>query len=232
MRCRCFLEELARYPVPTSGWATTAGDARATAPDASSARSLPRLGAVPLLLLWGRDSQPGLPPQHHGLVLGLPPSAHQAQGPACRLQVTAGNTDGRQPPEALTAALHGKVFTDKGTLSKSLLARLWQRDHHLITGGGRNTKNYLLPLLDTVLLGKRFIIETTLFEVLKSSMVLEHTRHRSPARPWSIFSLAWRQPPWHNPRATSATSPSPTPCTPSQPHSDLIQNSGLLSRLL
>ncbi|MXY63013.1 MAG: transposase [Synechococcus sp. SB0665_bin_28] len=40
-------------------------------------------------------------------------------------------------------------------------------------------KNYLLPLLDKVLLRKRFIIET-LFAKLKSSMGLEHTRHRSP----------------------------------------------------
>ena len=40
-------------------------------------------------------------------------------------------------------------------------------------------KNYLPPLLDKVLLPKRFIIET-LFEVLKFSMGLEHTRQRSP----------------------------------------------------
>ncbi|MYG37468.1 MAG: hypothetical protein F4162_00205 [Synechococcus sp. SB0676_bin_10] len=37
----------------------------------------------------------------------------------------------------------------------------------------------MLPLLDTVLLGKRFIMET-LFDKLKSTMGLEHTRHRSP----------------------------------------------------
>ncbi|MYK07290.1 MAG: hypothetical protein F4040_06235, partial [Synechococcus sp. SB0670_bin_20] len=43
----------------------------------------------------------------------------------------------------------------------------------------RNMKNYLLPLLDKVLLRKRFIIET-LFAKLKSSRGLEHTRHRSP----------------------------------------------------
>jgi len=40
-------------------------------------------------------------------------------------------------------------------------------------------KNDLMPLLNKVLLRKRFIIET-LFNKLKSSMVLEHTRHRSP----------------------------------------------------
>ena len=63
--------------------------------------------------------------------------------------------------------------------SKALFRRLWQRGLHLITGIRRNMKNYLLPLLDKILLRKRFIIET-LFDKLKSGMGLEHTRHRSP----------------------------------------------------
>ncbi|MYF35293.1 MAG: hypothetical protein F4226_00405 [Synechococcus sp. SB0678_bin_12] len=36
------------------------------------------------------------------------------------------DSDDRQPLEALTAALHQKVFADKGYLSKPLLLRLWQ----------------------------------------------------------------------------------------------------------
>ena len=44
------------------------------------------------------------------------------------------DSDDRQPLEALTAALHQKVFADKGYLSKPLLLRLWQRGLHLITG--------------------------------------------------------------------------------------------------
>ncbi|MYG63943.1 MAG: hypothetical protein F4158_05135 [Synechococcus sp. SB0675_bin_7] len=59
------------------------------------------------------------------------------------------------------------------------MERLWQRGLHLVTGIRRNMKNYLMPLLDKVLLGKRFIMET-LFDKLKSTMGLEHTRHRSP----------------------------------------------------
>ena len=50
---------------------------------------------------------------------------------------------------------------------------------HLVTGIRRNMKNHLMPLLDKVLLRKRCIIET-LFDKLKSSMGLEHNRHRSP----------------------------------------------------
>ena len=79
----------------------------------------------------------------------------------------------------MTAALQGKVFADKGYLSKALLERLWQRGLHLVTSIRRNMKNYLMPLLDKLLLRKRFIIET-LFNKLKSGMGLEHTRHRSP----------------------------------------------------
>ena len=54
-----------------------------------------------------------------------------------------------------------------------------RRGLHLVTSIRRNMKNDLMPMLDKVLLCKRFIIET-LFDKLKSSMGLEHTRHRSP----------------------------------------------------
>ena len=101
------------------------------------------------------------------------------KGQIVAFRITDGSSDDRKPLEALTTALEGKVFADKGYLSKSLLERLWQRGLHLVTGIRRNMKNYLMPLLDKVLLRKRFIIET-LFDKLKSTMGLEHTRHRSP----------------------------------------------------
>ena len=94
-------------------------------------------------------------------------------------RVTAGNKDGRKPLEAVSAALQGKIFADKGYLSQSLLERLWQRGLHLVTGIRRNMKNYLMPMLDKLLLRRRFIVEI-LFAKFKSSMGLEHTRHRSP----------------------------------------------------
>ena len=94
-------------------------------------------------------------------------------------RITDGSSDDRQLLEAMSAALAGKVFADKGYLSKSLLLRLRQRGLHLVTGIRRNMKNHLMPLLDKLLLRKRFIIETP-FDKLKSHMGLEHTRHRSP----------------------------------------------------
>ena len=94
-------------------------------------------------------------------------------------KITPGNTDDRAVMEGMTAGLKGKIFADKGYISRKLFSQLWQRGLHLITGIRRNMKNYLMPLLDKLLLRKRFIIET-LFDRLKSQMGLEHTRHRSP----------------------------------------------------
>ena len=85
----------------------------------------------------------------------------------------------RTRPWGSSPALLSETEVDKGYPSKALLERLWQRGFHLITSIRRNMKNYLMPLLDKLLLRKRFIIEA-LFNKLKSGMGLQHTRHRSP----------------------------------------------------
>lgn len=95
------------------------------------------------------------------------------------VRVTPGNTDDRAPLAEMVAGLEGKLLGDKGYISKKLFARLWDQGLHLITGIRRNMRNYLMPIMDKLLLRKRFIIET-LFDKLKSEMGLEHTRHRSP----------------------------------------------------
>ena len=74
----------------------------------------------------------------------------------------------------------GKVFGDKGYICKPLFQELWHKGIQLITGIRKNMKNYLLPNNDKGLLRKRFIIETV-FDKLKTSMGLEHSRHRAPA---------------------------------------------------
>ena len=101
------------------------------------------------------------------------------KGELMAIKITPGNTDDRAPLEDMVADLEGKVLADKGYISKKLFARLWGKGLHLITGIRRNMKNYLMPILDKLLLRKRFIVET-LFDKLKSEMGLEHTRHRSP----------------------------------------------------
>ncbi len=95
------------------------------------------------------------------------------------IKITPGNTDDRAPLPDMVAGLEGKLLADKGYISKILFAKLWDQGLHLITGIRRNMKNYLMPIIDKLLLRKRFIVET-LFDKLKSEMGLEHTRHRSP----------------------------------------------------
>lgn len=100
------------------------------------------------------------------------------KGELMAIKITPGNTDDRAPLQDMVAGLEGKLLADKGYISKKLFARLWHQGLHLLTGIRRNMKNYLMPILDKLLLRKRFIVET-LFDKLKSEMGLEHTRHRS-----------------------------------------------------
>lgn len=95
---------------------------------------------------------------------------------ACCL--TPGNVDDRKPVPDLTKNLFGKLFGDKGYLSQKLFDELFERNLRLITTVRSNMKNRLMPLIDKVLLRKRFIIETV-NDQLKNISQIEHTRHRS-----------------------------------------------------
>jgi hypothetical protein len=79
----------------------------------------------------------------------------------------------------LNQGLQGKLFDDKGYISKELFAKLYARDLHLFTGIRKDMKNHLLEFEDELLLRKQSLIESV-FDVLKNRMNLEHTRHRSP----------------------------------------------------
>jgi hypothetical protein len=82
-----------------------------------------------------------------------------------------------------TEGLVGSVFGDRGYISKPLFEKLYKRGLKLITGIKRNMKNHLMPMIEKVLLRKRFIIEI-IFGTLKTQMNLSHTRHRShPSTP-------------------------------------------------
>lgn len=102
---------------------------------------------------------------------------HKGEIMACK--ITPGNIDDRAVLDQLTKSLKGKLYADKGYISQKLFQSLWNRGLQLITGIRKNMKNYLMPMLDKILLRKRFIVETV-FDNLKSSMGLEHSRHRSP----------------------------------------------------
>ncbi len=101
------------------------------------------------------------------------------KGEIMAIKITKGNTSDLSCTVALTQGLQGKLFGDKGYISKSLFDKLYARGIRLFTGIRRDMKNHLLEIEDKILLRKRTLIESV-FNVLKNRMNLEHTRHRSP----------------------------------------------------
>jgi hypothetical protein len=101
-----------------------------------------------------------------------------SKGELIAVKFTTGNTDDRSALEAMTKELQGKLFADKGYISKTLFTKLWKRGLQLITGIRKNMKNHLMPLLDKLMLRGRFIVESV-FHVMKNHMNLEHSRHRT-----------------------------------------------------
>ncbi len=92
--------------------------------------------------------------------------------------LTPGNSDDRQPVPQLAQDLFGKLFADAGYLSQPLFDQLFAQGVQLITPIRSNMKNRLMPLMDKLLLRKRFIIET-INDQLKNISQISHSRHRS-----------------------------------------------------
>ena len=111
----------------------------------------------------------------YGFKLHLVVNEH---GEILSFQLTPGNCDDRKPVPVLLQDLFGKVFADKGYISKKLFEELFEQDVQLITGIRKNMKNKLMPLADRLLLRKRAIIET-INDQLKNISQIAHTRHRS-----------------------------------------------------
>lgn len=93
--------------------------------------------------------------------------------------LTPGNTDDRQPVPKLVRHLWGKLFGDKGYLSRALADQLMEAHAlQLVTKVRSNMKAVLIGELDKFFLRKRAIIET-IYDQLKNISQIEHTRHRS-----------------------------------------------------
>ena len=102
------------------------------------------------------------------------------QGQLLGCQLTPGNVDDRVPVPTLAKQLFGKLFGDRGYISKPLFDQLWQAFNlQLITNLRKNMKNQLMTMSDKLLLRKRAIIET-IIDQLKNISQIEHSRHRSP----------------------------------------------------
>ena len=92
--------------------------------------------------------------------------------------ITRGNVDDRVPVPTLLKNYLGKVFGDKGYISKKLTALLALKDVELITTHRKNMKPRTLNVFDKLLLRKRSLIET-INDQLKNISNIEHSRHRS-----------------------------------------------------
>lgn len=101
------------------------------------------------------------------------------RGELLAFRLTPGNVDDRKPVPAMTRHLFGKLFGDKGYISKSLHDALLNHDLFLITGIRRNMKNKLMSVVDKILLRKRALIES-INDQLKNILLIDHSRHRSP----------------------------------------------------
>lgn len=101
-------------------------------------------------------------------------------GELLNITVTPGNTDDRKPVTDLLESLFGKVFADRGYVSKALAEKLLKTyGIEFFAKPKRNMKNSLMRLHDKLLARKRAIVETVI-DQLKNISQLEHSRHRSP----------------------------------------------------
>jgi Transposase DDE domain len=101
------------------------------------------------------------------------------QGDILNFCLSQGNTDDRKPVGKLTKGLFGKLFGDKGYISKELTSSLLDKGISLFTPIKKNMKERAISKEDKFLLRKRSIIET-INDQLKNISQIEHTRHRSP----------------------------------------------------
>lgn len=102
------------------------------------------------------------------------------RGEILNFLISQGNMDDREPlkKEGFLKKIFGKLFGDKGYISKQLFGILFADGVHLVTGIRNKMKNSLMSMHDKVMLRKRSVIETVNDE-LKNICQIEHSRHRS-----------------------------------------------------
>jgi len=101
-------------------------------------------------------------------------------GELLNMQITPGNLHDGKPVPVLMRSLFGKVFADRGYVSKPLAEKLFKDfGIEFFAKPRRNMKNSLMRLTDKLLSRKRSIIETVI-DQLKNISQIEHSRHRSP----------------------------------------------------
>jgi hypothetical protein len=99
------------------------------------------------------------------------------RGEMLNFMFTKANVDDRDEDvfNRLTDNVFGKLFADKGYISRGLFDKLYNDGINLITGLKCNMKNKLMPLYDRLLLRKRSVIET-INDELKNVAMLVHVK--------------------------------------------------------
>lgn len=102
------------------------------------------------------------------------------RGEILSFYLTKGNVDDRNIDvlTQMTKGVFGKLFGDKGYISKALSELLFEDGIQLITKVKKNMKKQNLSSEDQILLRKRALIESVNDE-LKNICKIEHSRHRS-----------------------------------------------------
>ncbi|MCF6766739.1 IS982 family transposase, partial [Thiotrichales bacterium 19S3-7] len=93
-------------------------------------------------------------------------------------QISKGNLHDSKPMVSLCDSLTGYLFGDKGYISKDKKKTLLEKGLEVMTKVRKNMKKPILTVEQKQLLNQRSIIGT-LFDHLKNSLMLWHTRHRS-----------------------------------------------------
>lgn len=93
-------------------------------------------------------------------------------------QISKGNLHDSKPMLSLCDNLTSYLFGDKGYISKDKKTTLFEKGLEVIIKVRKNMKQPILTTEQKQLLNQRSIIET-LFDHLKNSLMLWHTRHRS-----------------------------------------------------
>ena len=102
------------------------------------------------------------------------------RGEILAFYLTKGNVDDRNLKHMMdmTKDIFGKLYGDKGYISKALADLLWGNGIQMIAKPKKNMKNVNLSQADRIMLRKRAVIECVNDE-LKNICKLQHTRHRS-----------------------------------------------------
>lgn len=101
-------------------------------------------------------------------------------GEILSFHLTPGNVSDKKPVTSLVKGIWGKIFGDKGYISKELFEELLKQNLKLITAVRKNMKNKFIYVKEKILLRKRAIIES-IYDLLKNIFQIEHSRHRSVA---------------------------------------------------